>query len=427
VLRAYKYRINPNEEQNVLINKHLGCVRWLYNYALDKKNKTYQEENITLSRFDLQKDLPFLKKQEETSWLKEVNSQSLQYTLDNLDRAFSKFFDDKKKGIIENKKKQYIKNRNSKGLEISLDTLNSIGKPNFKTKKNPKNSFGIPANTFVDFEENKLYIPKFKTGIKIIIDRKFEGLTKSSTISKINNKFYISILVQTNEIIPEKKPISENKAVGIDLGIKSFLVTSGGLVIDNPKYLKESLRRLKIRQRKHSKKKKESNNRKKFVKKILSTHEKISNKRNDFLHKTSKYLIDNYDTLCLETLDVNGMIKNHHLAQSISDVSWAEFNRMLDYKSEWYGKNIIRIGQFEPSSKMCSCCGHIKSDLKLSDREWVCIVCNTKHDRDINAANNIKRIAFEKINTTFGGLKLNTSGTEEIYACGDMTEVTRSA
>ena len=394
MIRAYKYRIYPNQEQEILINKHLGCSRWIYNYALAKKNKAYQEENKTLSRFDIQKDLPVLKKQVESEWLKEVNSQTLQYSLENLDNAFNKFF---------KKKCDY---------------------PKFKSKKNPKNSFGIPQNTYVDFEENKVYIPKFKTGIKIVIDRRFEGITKSSTISKVNSKYYISILVQNNDALPIKPKISENKAIGVDLGIKSFLVTSDGVKVDNPKYLKQSMRRLKIRQKKHSRKIKGSNNRKKSVKIISSTHEKISNKRTDFLHKLSTDLVRNNETICLETLKVSNMIKNHCLAQNISDVSWSEFVRMLNYKADWYGCNILRIGTFEPSSKMCSC-GYINNDLKLSDREWTCTVCNTHHDRDVLAANNIKKFAF---------VKLNTSGTGEIHALRDknfsnekfMTEVTRS-
>ena len=341
------------------------------------------------------KDLPQLKRNEETKWLKEINSQSLQYSLENLDNAFTKFF--KKQG----------------------------GYPKFKSKKNPKNSFGIPQNTYVDFEENKVYIPKFKTGIKIVIDRRFEGITRSSTISKVNSKYYISILVQNNDALPIKPKISENKAIGVDLGIKSFLVTSDGVKVDNPKYLKQSMRRLKIRQRKLSKKVKGSNNKKKSVKIISSIHEKISNKRTDFLHKLSTELVKNNETICLETLKVSNMIKNHCLAQSISDVSWSEFVRMLVYKADWYGCNILRIGTFEPSSKMCSC-GHINNDLKLSDREWICIKCGTHHDRDVLAANNIKKFAF---------VKQNTSGTGEIHALRDknfsnekfMTEVTMSA
>jgi putative transposase len=389
MLKTFKYRIYPNSEQKILIHKHFGCVRWVYNYGLNLKNQTYTQTKKGISRFDIQKNIPLLKKQEETSWLKEVNSQSLQYSLENLDNGFTKFF--KKLG----------------------------GYPKFKSKKNPKKSFGIPQNTVVEFENNLLYIPKFKKGIKIIIDRKFEGEIRSSTISmKTNGKYYISILVEINQELPRKKPIDEKQAIGIDLGIKSFLVTSDGLVIDNSKHLKKSLRRLKIRQRKHSKKVNGSNNRKKSVHILSSIHEKISNRRTDFLHKTSKFLIDDYDTLCLETLNVSGMIKNHNLAQSISDVSWSEFNRMLDYKSEWYGKNIIRIGQFEPSSKMCSVCGYIKSDLKLSDREWICPKCGTKHDRDVNASNNIKNFSF---------VKNNTSGTEEIHASGVMNSVTSSA
>ena len=389
ILKTYKYRIYPNSIQKELIHQHFGCARWIYNYALNKKNKTYQETGVGLSRFDIQKDLPILKKQEETSWLKEVNSQSLQYSLENLDNTYTKFF--KKQG----------------------------GFPKFKSKKDNKQSFGIPQNTYVDFENEKLDIPKFKSSIKIKIDRIFEGITKKSTITRTSTgKYFISILVEIPSELPKKKPISEDKAVGIDLGIKTFAVLSNGTEIENPKNLKKSLKKLKRIQRKVSKKVKGSNNRKKYVKKLSIIHEKVSNKRNDFLHKVSKELVTTYDTICLETLKPSNMIKNHKLSQSLSDISISNFNLYLDYKSEWYGCNIIRIGQFEPSSKMCSCCGYIKSNLKLSDREWICPNCNTKHNRDQNAATNIKKFSF---------VKNNTAGTAEIYACGDMKLVTGSA
>jgi len=386
IYKAFKYRIYPNKEQEELILKHMGSSRWIYNYALNKKITSYQQTGKGLSRFDIQKDLPDLKKQDDTSWLKEVNSQTLQASLENLDKSFTKFFKDKK------------------------------GFPKFKSKKNNNQSFNIPQNTTINFEKQKVKLPKFKTDIKVKIDRTFDGNIKTSTISKTpTGKYFISILVELQNEIPNKKPLDEKQAIGIDLGIKTFATLSNGMEIDNPKHLKKSLKKLKKQQRRVSKKVKGSNNRKKEVKKLAVIHEKITNKRLDFLHKISYYLVTNFDTLCMETLKSGNMMKNHKLAQALSDISIAKFNEMIDYKSEWYGCNILRIGQFEPSSKMCSC-GVINKELKLSQRVWTCNSCNTTHDRDVLASNNIKRFAFTKN---------NTSGTEGIYACGDINEVTR--
>lgn len=380
MFKGFRYRIYPNKEQEELISKHIGCSRWIYNYALNKKNKSYQETGKGLSRFDIQKDLPSLKKEENTSWLKEVNSQTLQASLENLDKAYTKFFKEKK------------------------------GFPKFKSKKDNHQSFSIPQNTIVDFENGYINIPKFKTNIKCRLHRKFNGIIKTSTISKTpTGKYFISILVELNEELPKKKPLSENKAIGIDLGIKTFAVLSNRVEIENPKHLRKSIEKLKKLQRKVSKKQKGSSNRKKSIVKLAKLHEKVANQRLDFLHKTTYYLVTNYDTLCLETLKANNMMKNHKLAQALSDISIGKFNDILDYKAEWFGCNILRIGQFEPSSKMCSC-GVINKELKLSDRNWVCKSCGTIHNRDLLAANNIKKFAF---------VKNNTVGTTEIKACGD--------
>ena len=224
-------------------------------------------------------------------------------------------------------------------------------------------------------------------------------------------------MVELQEKIPNKKPLDEKQAIGIDLGIKTFATLSNGMEIENPKHLKKSLKKLKKLQRKVSKKVKGSNNRKKSVKKLSLLHEKVLNKRNDFLHKISYFLVTNFDTLCLETLKSGNMMKNHKLSQSLSDVSIGKFNELIDYKSEWFGTNILRIGQFEPSSKMCSC-GTINKELKLSQRVWTCNSCGITHDRDVLAANNIKHFAFTKN---------NTAGTAGIYACGDMKDVGLSA
>jgi len=386
--KAYKYRIYPNKSQEELILKHIGCCRYIYNYGLEKKIKVYQESKQGISRFDLQSDLVVLKKQQETSWLKEVNSLSLQASLANLDTAFTRFFKEKK------------------------------GFPKFKSKKVGNQSFQVVQNTKVDFDKNKLFLPKFKSGIKCIFHRQFEGEIKTSTISKTPaGKYFISILVKVNDDNPNKVPIDENQAVGIDLGIKTFATLSDGIEIQNPKNLKKSMKRLKRLQKDVSRKQKESNNRKKSVKLLAIQHEKVSNRRNDFLHKTSKFLIDNYDTICLETLSAKNMMQNHKLAQALSDIAIGTFNSYIDYKAEWYGKNILRIGRFEPSSKMCEC-GNIYRDLKLSDRVWKCPSCGRTNQRDLLAANNIKKFAF---------CKNNTVGTTEINACGDMNLVTDSA
>lgn len=386
--RAYRYRLYPNEEQKVLIAKHLGSCRFIYNYALAKKVKAYQVDGTNLSRFDIQADLLNMKKFDEYCWLKEVNSLSLQASLANLDSAYTKFFHEHK------------------------------GFPNFKSKKDSKQSFSIPQNTKVDFENGRIFIPKFKSGIKVILHRTFDGIVKTSTITRTSTgKYFISILVEVDEPDVSMKPICENKAVGIDLGIKTFAVLSDGTEIPNPRHLKQSLDKVKKLQRSLLHKTKGSKNRDKARRKLALAHEQVTNRRNDFLHKVTSYLVNNYDTICLEDLNVKGMIKNHHLAQSLSDIAIGTFNTLLEYKAKERGVNILRIGRFEPSSKMCTC-GYINHNLTLAIREWTCPECGSIHDRDLLAANNIKRFAFRKINTV---------GTTEIHACGDMSGVTHSA
>lgn len=381
ILRAYKYRLFPTKEQEVLLSKHFGCSRWIYNYALDKKVKAYQTTKESLSRFTIQKDLPELKKSDETKWLKEVNSQSLQASLENLDKAFTKFFREKK------------------------------GFPKFKSKHDNRQSFSVPQNGIVDFETNTISLPKFKKPIKCKLHRRFEGNSKTVTISKTpTGKYFVSVLVEVNEELPKLKTIDENKAIGIDLGIKTFAVLSNGEEIQNPKYLRSALKRLKKQQRRASKKVKGSNNRKKAVMKLAVLHEKVANKRSDFLHKVTAKLVSEHDTLCLETLKASNMIKNHKLAQALSDISIGKFNEILEYKAKWNGVNILRIGRFQPSSKMCSC-GEINKELKLSDRVWTCKACGVTHERDELAANNIKKFAFINIK--------NTAGIVGINACGD--------
>lgn len=355
MFRAFKYRLYPTEPQKELIAKHIGSSRFVYNLALETKTTAYLGSKHNYSAFDLVKQLPELKK--ELPWLKEVNSQSLQQAIQNMDIAFKKFF---------------------KGA----------GFPKFKSKHKGKQSFSIPQNVIV--ENDLLIIPKFKEGIKMSLHRPTKGTIKSATISVTpTGKYFVSILCDTKEEILTKASITESTTIGIDLGIKDFAITSEGEVFENPKYLRKAQSKLKYVQRKYSKHKG-----KRTKQKLALLHEKVANQRKDFLHKVSTKLIRENQTIALETLAVKNMVKNHNLAQSISDVSWSTFVSMLEYKAEWYGKNILRIGQFAPSSKTCSC-GVINKGLKLSDRKWTCKSCGTTHNRDILAACNIKSFALK--------------------------------
>ncbi len=365
ILRAYKYRLYPNKQQEVLLLKHFGCARWIYNYALDKKIKAYKQDKKNLSRYEIQKDLPLLKKNPDTVWLKEVNSQSLQATLEHLDNAYRKFFKEK------------------------------TGFPRFKSKHDNRQSFHIPQNTVVDWKTSKVSIPKIDD-IKMVVDRKAVGEIRSSTISRTPaGKYFISILVDSGVKEPKKPKVKLQTSVGVDLGVKDFAVLSNGEKIENPKHLKKHLRRLKMLQKRVSKKVKGSNNRKKANSKVALQHEKITNSRKDFLHKLSTKLIRENQTVCLEDLNTKGMMKNHCLAQSIGDAGWGMFGSMLQYKARWYGRNILTIGRFDPSSKMCSKCGRINAALTLKDRSWTC-VCGAVHDRDCNAAINIRDFALKE-------------------------------
>jgi putative transposase len=367
-----------NKEQEKKFFEHFEACRYIYNWGLDYKIRTYKEEGTSISRFSLNIEITELKKSE--SWLKKINAQSLQGATLNLENAFTNFFREKK------------------------------GFPKFKSKKNPVQSFNVPQRYKVDFLKKKVYLPKIGW-VKTKLHRKFEGKQQTATVSRTSTgKYFISIIIDDGKPTPNKQPFNKNNAVGIDLGIKQFLVTSNGLKVDNPKLLKNQLRKLKREQRKLSRKQKGSKNRNKQRLKVAKIHEKICNIRNDFQHKWSIKLIRENQAICLETLNIQGMLKNHNLAQHISDVGWYNFIQKLEYKAEWYGKTIIRIGQFEPSSKLCSNCGYHNSELKLNHRMWICPDCGSVHDRDINAAINIKDFALNKQNL------IGTPGTGGIKA-----------
>ena len=366
MLKAYKYRMYPTKEQEEMFFQHFGCVRVIYNWALELKIKTYEQDGKSISRFSLNKMIPEL--YEDKEWLKDVNSQSLRGATLNLDSAFTKFFREK------------------------------TGFPKFKSKKSPVQSFSVPQFYKVDFDANKVKLPKIGW-ITTKLHRRYAGIEKTATVSRTpTGKFYISILVDDEQELPVKSIFNEKVTVGIDVGIKDFAVLSNGEKIENPKYLKNSMTRLAVLQRRLSRKQKGSKNKVKARFAVSKLHEKISNQRNDFQHKLCSKLISENQAIALETLNVSGMLKNHCLAQSIADASWSSFVTKLEYKAEWYGKTIIRIGRFEPSTKICNVCGHYKKDMTLAIREWECPDCNTNHDRDVNAAINIKKFALDKQN-----------------------------
>lgn len=361
MLKSYKYKLKPSEEQIVLLNKHFGSIRFAYNYFLNERKREYETNKQSLNYYDNAKSLTELKKQEEHVWLNEINSQSLQNSLKNLDDAYNGFF-----------KKR-------------------TGFPKFKSK-HTKNSFKIPQ--FVKLEKGKLKIPKFKEPIDLILSRSFTGIIKQCTISKTpRNEYFVSILVETEHSVVPKT----GKTVGIDLGIKDFVITSEGYKYKNNRYTKTYTKKLKERQQHLSRKTKGSNRYQNQKLKVATIHKKITNSRLDNLHKVSTELIKKYDVIVLEDLNIKGMIKNHKLSKHIADASWSKFIELLTYKAEWNDKKIVQIDRFFPSSKTCNCCGYINQNLKLDMREWTCPSCNTKLDRDLNASINILKEGYKQI------------------------------
>lgn len=361
MLKTFKYRIYPNQIQRELISNIFGQVRFVYNLGLETKISAYIGNKKNITCFDLNKQITELKNT-ECIWLKDSPSQSLQMSLRNLDNAYTNFFRGK-------------------------------GFPKFKSKYGNQ-SFQLPQGVYLSKNKKQIFIPKLKL-VNIDLHREFKGELKTISVSKsTTNKYYISILVDTKKLKTKKKTIKENTSVGIDLGIKDFCITSDGKKFKNKDFFKSTMKQLRIEQRSLSRKKVGSNRYKKQKMKVSLLHEHIKNQRQDYLHKISKYLVDNYDTICMENLGVNNMLKNHNLARAISDMGWGEFRTMLEYKCDWYGKNLSIIGRFDPSSKTCSDCGTINKNLKLSDREWTCDNCDTIHDRDINASINIKKFGL---------------------------------
>lgn len=364
MIKAYKYRLKPNEKQKIFFEKSFGCARYIYNWGLNLRTEAYQKDGINISWVDICKKMTDLKKQDEMSWLNDVSNQSLQCSIRHMDSAFYRFFREKK------------------------------GFPKFKSKKG-KQSFQFVQKVQINFYNHKVKLPKIGW-VNFYKNQSFLGKIGTVTISKSKTgKYYISILVDDGIELPTKAQINYNTTVGIDVGIKDFAVLSNGQVFENPKYLEKAERRLKVLQKRYSKKQKGSKRQERARLALSKAHEKVRNCRTDYIHKVTSKIIRENQTIIIEDLNVTGMIKNHNLAKHIASASWHEFFRQLQYKSEWNGVNLIRIGRFEPSSKMCLC-GAIYKDLKLSQREWFCPNCGRRNDRDLLAAINIKKFGLQK-------------------------------
>jgi putative transposase len=381
-LKGFKIELDPNKCQMTLFRKHFGASRWAYNWALAKKKDSFDKKEKIPNNIGLHRELNKLKGTDVLPWAYDVSKVAFQSGLINCDRAFQNFFD-KCKRKVKGKK----------------------GFPKFKSKKNETQSFKLDGSIYL-VDKNYIKLPrigkvKLKESGYIPIDAEI----KSVTVSRKSGKWFISCLVESDI---KMLPITDKK-VGVDLGIKTLATCSDGVTFKNPKALKSNLRKLKRKQRQLSRKKKGSQNYKKARLKFSKLHNRISNIRKDSLHKATTQIIRENQTIVLENLKISNMMKNHCLAQAISDMSAGEFRKQLEYKAKWYGRQIVMSDTFYPSSKMCSCCGWKNDSLTLKDRVFKCEICKNEIDRDLNASKNL--------------LKLCTASSAGIYAFGDGSPV----
>jgi putative transposase len=354
--KAYKYRFYPSEEQKCILAQTFGCCRYVSNWALRQCTDAYYQHGERLSYEDTAQRLVLLKKQEETLWLNEVSSVPLQQALRHLDRAFRNFFEGR------------------------------ADYPTFK-KKRHQQSATYASNAFT-WKRQALTLAKMDAPLSIVWHRPLpDGCKPSSvTITKFEaDRYFVSILVEEEIKVLEVTP----KMVGLDLGLKSMVITSDGYTSGNPKFFAKEEKKLAIAQRRHAKKKKGSKNRNKARLKVARVHKKIADRRRDYQHQLSTRIIRENQVVCVESLQVKNMVKNHCLAKAISDVGWSELVRQLEYKASWYGRTLVKIDKWYPSSKRCFNCGHVLDSLPLDVRSWSCPECGVVHGRDINAAQNI--------------------------------------
>lgn len=358
----YKFKLKPTDKEKEIFRQYAGTRRWVWNNCLDERNKTYEYTGNSPSITKQMKRLKEVKNNsEEHKWMKDIHSQVIQQSIRDLDDAFENFFN------------------------------KSHGYPNFKSKKEIKQTFRFPQGIKVD--GRKVYLPKIGW-IRFYKSQKIDGEIKSATVKKQANGWFISINTEQEIKIEWQKEINKDEVVGIDLGLKDFAVMSDGTKVDPPKYLREMEDKLNREQRKLSRKEYGSENWRKQKRVVAKIHADIRNNRQDFLHKLSTKIVSENQAVIVEDLNVKGMTQNHHLAKSISDASWSEFVRMLEYKCQWSGTYFVKIDRFEPSSKTCRHCGMI-NDIELSDRTFECEGCGVELDRDYNASLNIKQRGIE--------------------------------
>lgn len=379
MLRATKVRIYPTQEQADFLIGQFGAVRFAYNKALHLKKHYYSVKGVQLKPTkDIKPLLSVAKNSRKYSWLGDYDSIALQQSIINLDGAFKRFFDPKLKA----------------------------GFPKFKSKHGKQSSYHC---TSLKVNSDSIKIPKLKQPIKANIHREIIGKVKSITLSlSVTGKFYASILVDDGVTPVKLTKIEASKVTGIDLGLSHFLIKSDGSKVANQRFIKRAERNLKRKQRQLSRKQKGSRNRAKSRLLVAKCHERTANARNDFQHKLSKQIIDESQAVIVETLKVKNMLKNSRLSKSISDVSWSSFVTKLEYKALEQGKTIVKLDRWYASSKTCSCCGHKVDKMPLSTRFWSCPECNANHDRDINAAINIKHKGITELKAA--GLTVSACG-----------------